>query len=132
VNKRRPYVRSMDGWWRRNPYFVEYMIHEGTALFVAAYAGLLLNGLLHLSQGEAAWNAWLAALKNPFYIGFHVLALIALTYHTYTWFKIMPRTMPPVVVGGQRLSAWAITGSGLAVASAACLGLLALVWGMAR
>ena len=132
MNKRRPYVRSMDGWWRRNPYFVEYMIHEGTALFVAAYAGLLLNGLLHLSQGEAAWNAWLAALKNPFYIGFHVLALIALTYHTYTWFKIMPRTMPPVVVGGQRLSAWAITGSGLAVASAACLGLLALVWGMAR
>ncbi|KFB66835.1 fumarate reductase [Candidatus Accumulibacter vicinus] len=132
MNKRRPYVRSMDGWWRRNPYFVEYMIHEGTALFVAAYAGILLNGLLHLSQGEAAWNAWLAALKNPFYIGFHVLALIALTYHTYTWFKIMPRTMPPVVVGGQRLSAWAITGSGLAVASAACLGLLALVWGMAR
>lgn len=132
MNKRRPYVRSMDGWWRRNPYFVEYMIHEGTALFVAAYAGILLNGLLHLAQGEAAWNAWLAALKNPFYIGFHVLALIALTYHTYTWFKIMPRTMPPVVVGGQRLSAWAITGSGLAVASAACLGLLALVWGMAR
>ncbi|HMW57988.1 MAG TPA: fumarate reductase subunit C [Accumulibacter sp.] len=132
MNKRRPYVRSMDGWWRRNPYFVEYMIHEGTALFVAAYAGILLNGLLHLSQGEAAWNAWLAALKNPFYIGFHVLALVALTYHTYTWFKIMPRTMPPVVVGGQRLSAWAITGSGLAVASAACLGLLALVWGMAR
>ena len=132
MNKRRPYVRSMDGWWRRNPYFVEYMIHEGTALFVAAYAGIQLNGLLHLSQGEAAWNAWLAALKNPFYIGFHVLALIALTYHTYTWFKIMPRTMPPVVVGGQRLSAWAITGSGLAVASAACLGLLALVWGMAR
>ncbi len=132
MNKRRPYVRSMDGWWRRNPYFVEYMIHEGTALFVAAYAAILLNGLLHLSQGEAAWNAWLAALKNPWYIGFHVLALIALTYHTYTWFKIMPRTMPPVVVGGQRLSAWAITGSGLAVATAACLGLLALVWGMAR
>ncbi|MEF8714463.1 MAG: fumarate reductase subunit C [Accumulibacter sp.] len=132
MNKRRPYVRSMDGWWRRNPYFVEYMIHEGTALFVAAYAGILLNGLLHLSQGEAAWNAWLAALKSPFYIGFHVLALIALTYHTYTWFKIMPRTMPPVVVGGQRLSACVITGSGLAVASAACLGLLALVWGMAR
>jgi fumarate reductase subunit C len=40
--------------------------------------------------------------------------------------------MPPVVVGGKRLSAWAITGSGLAVAAAASLGLLALVWGMAR
>jgi L-lactate utilization protein LutB len=40
VSKRRPYVRSMDGWWRKNPFFVEYMIHEGTALFVAAYAGV--------------------------------------------------------------------------------------------
>jgi len=132
VNKRRPYVRSMDGWWKKNPFFVEYMIHEGTALFVAAYAGILLFGLLRLAQGEAAWNQWLTTMKNPWYIGFNVLALIALTYHTYTWFKIMTRTMPPVVVGGQRLSAWAITGSGLAVAAAACMGLLALVWGMAR
>jgi fumarate reductase subunit D len=70
VNKRRPYVRSMDGWWRKNPFFVEYMIHEGTALFVAAYAGILLTGLVRLSQGEAAWNAWLASLKNPWYIAF--------------------------------------------------------------
>jgi fumarate reductase subunit C len=132
MNKRRPYVRSMDGWWRKNPFFVEYMIHEGTALFVAAYAAILLTGLVRLAQGEAAWNHWLAALKNPWYIGFHVLALAALTYHTYTWFKIMPRTMPPVVVGGKRLSAWAITGSGLAAAAAASLGLLVLVWGMAR
>ncbi|MBL8520508.1 MAG: fumarate reductase subunit C [Betaproteobacteria bacterium] len=132
MNKRRPYVRSMDGWWRKNPFFVEYMIHEGTALFVAAYAAILLTGLVRLTQGEAAWNHWLTALKNPWYIGFHVLALIAIGYHTYTWFKIMPRTMPPVVVGGKRLSAGAITGGGLAVAAVASLALLALVWGMAR
>ena len=54
MNKRRPYVRSMDGWWRKNPFFVEYMIHEGTALFVAAYAAILLTGLVRLAQGEAA------------------------------------------------------------------------------
>ena len=132
MNKRRPYVRSMDGWWRKNPFFVEYMIHEGTALFVAAYATILLTGLVRLEQGEAAWNHWLTALKNPWYIGFHVLALIAMSYHTYTWFKIMPRTMPPVIVGGKRLSAGAFTGSGLAVAAAASLALLAIVWGMVR
>ena len=132
MSKRRPYVRSMDGWWRKNPFFVEYMIHEGTAFFVAAYAGILLAGLLRLSQGEAAWNHWLEGLKNPWYITFHFLALAAITYHTYSWFKIMPRTIPPVIVGGQRLSAWAITGSGLAVAVVASGALLGLVWGMAR
>ena len=132
MNKRRPYVRPMDGWWRKNPYFVEYMIHESTALFVAAYAAVLLFGLVRLSQGEAAWNAWLNTLGRSWFILFHLAALVAIGYHTYTWFKIMPRTMPPVVIGGERLPAWAITGTGLAAAAAAGLGLLALVWGMAR
>ncbi|MCM8596742.1 fumarate reductase subunit C [Accumulibacter sp.] len=132
MSKRRPYVRSMDGWWRRNPYFVEYMIHEGTALFVAAYAGILLAGLVRLAEGEAAWNAWLAALKNPWYVGFHLFALAALAYHSFTWFKIMPRTMPPVIVEGQRLPAWVITGGGLAAAVVASLILLGVVWGMVR
>lgn len=132
MSKRRPYVRPMDGWWRKNPYFVEYMIHEGTAFFVAAYAAVLLVGLVRLSQGEAAWNGWLHSLTSPWYVLFHLAALLAITYHTYTWFKIMPRTIPPVVVGGERLPAWAITGTGLAVAAAAGIGLLAFVWGMAR
>ena len=132
MSKRRPYVRPMDGWWRKNPYFVEYMIHEGTALFVAAYAAVLLFGLLRLAQGEAAWTGWLLALKSPWSIGFHLLALAAIGYHAYTWFKIMPRTMPPVVVGGERLPAWAITGTGLVVAVGCCFGLLAMVWGLAR
>jgi ferredoxin len=132
VNKRRPYVRSMDGWWRKNPFFVEYMIHEGTALFVAAYAGVLLTGLVRLSQGEAAWNAWLTALKNPWYIGFH---LAGIGRHHLSHLHLVQDHAADHAAGGRRrsaLSAWAITGSGLAVAAAACLGLLALVWGMAR
>ncbi len=132
MTKRRPYVRPMDGWWRKNPYFVEYMIHEGTALFVAAYAAVLLISLLRLAQGEAAWNAWLATLQGSWAICFHLLALVAIAYHTYTWFKIMPRTMPPVIVGGNKLAGWVITAGGLAAAAATSLALLALVWGMAR
>ena len=59
MSKRRPYVRPMDGWWKKNPFYVEYMVHEGTALFVAAYAITLLVGVIRLGQGEAAWNGWL-------------------------------------------------------------------------
>ena len=132
MSARRPYRRPMTGWWKKNPYFVEYMIHEGTAFFVAAYAAVLLLGVVKLSQGEAAWNAWLQTLSSSWFILFHLVALVALSYHTFTWFKIMPRTMPPVVVGGERLPAWAITGTGLVVAVGCCFGLLALVWGLAR
>lgn len=131
-NPRRPYVRPMAGWWRRNPFFVEYMVHEGTALFVAAYAIVLLVGLLRLAEGEAAWNGWLDALKSPLSVAFHLILLAAIAYHCWTWFRIMPKTMPPIVVGGKRLPPAAITGSGLAVAAVASLVLLGLVWGMTR
>lgn len=131
-NPRRPYVRPMAGWWRRNPFFVEYMVHEATALFVAAYAVVLLVGLLRLAQGEAAWSGWLDALRSPLSIAFHVVLLVAIAYHCWTWFRIMPKTMPSILVGGKRLQPGAITGSGLAAAALASLVLLGLVWGMTR
>lgn len=121
----------MEGWWKKNPYFVEYMIHESTALFVAAYAFTLLVGLVRLGQGEVAWTGWLEALKSPLSLFCHVVFLIAILYHTYTWFKIMPITMPPIIVGGKRVGPGAITGSGLLAALVASLVLLGLVWRLA-
>jgi fumarate reductase subunit C len=131
MSKRRPYVRSMDGWWKKNPYFIEYMIHEGTALFVAAYALVLLVGLVRLSQGEVAWNGWLEALKSPVSLVFHLLILVMVAYHSYTWFKIMPRTLPPIMLAGKRLSDSAITATGLVAVVVACLALLGIVWRIA-
>jgi fumarate reductase subunit C len=128
VNGRRPYRRPMQGWWRRNTFYIEYMIHEATAVFVAAYALVLLVGLVRLAQGQAAWDAWLAALRSPWSVAFHVIALLAISYHAWTWFHIMPRTLPPVMLKGKRLSAAAITRSGLVATAIASLILFLLVW----
>ena len=128
MSKRRPYVRPMEGWWKKNPYFVEYMIHESTALFVAGYAFVLLVGLVRLGQGEVAWNGWLEALSSPFSLIIHLLFLVAILYHTYTWFKIMPITMPPIIVGGKKVGPGVITGSGLLAALGASLVMFALVF----
>lgn len=119
MSARRPYRRPMTGWWRKNPYFVEYMIHEGTALAVAAYALVLLAGLLALARGEAAWTAWVALLQSAPMLVLHGLLLLSFAYHTWTWFHIMPRTLPPVVIGGSRVSGSTITRAGLAAALAA-------------
>ncbi|AVG18197.1 MULTISPECIES: fumarate reductase [Chromobacteriaceae] len=132
MSKRKPYVRPMDGWWKKNPYFIEYMIHEGTALFVAAYAFVLLCGLWRLSQGEAAWNGFMAALQSPPALLFHLILLLMIGYHGYTWFKIMPRTLPPVIIGGRRVSAAAITAGGFAATLLASLALLGIVWGISQ
>jgi fumarate reductase subunit C len=128
----RPYVRPMTGWWRRDPFFVRYMWREATALGVAAYAIVLLVGLWRLSQGEAAFTAWLQALRSVPSLLLHALLLVAMAYHTLSWFQIMPKTMPLLFVRGERVAAATITRSGLAVAAVVTLVVLALAWWIGR
>lgn len=129
---RRPYVRPMDGWWNRVPFFQRYMAREVTALFVALYGLLMLAGLVRLAQGPEAFAQWLDLLRSGWSIALHVVLLLVFAYHTYSWFEIMPKTMPPVVVGGKKLAPQTITGLGLAAATAASLLVLVIAWGLAR
>ena len=131
MSKRKPYVRPMDGWWKKNPYYVEYRVHEGTALAVAAYALTLLVGLVRLGQGEMAWNGWLEAMKSPLSVICHVALLVAIAYHALTWFKLFPLTMPPIIINGKRVEPCVVIGSGWAAAIIAALALLGLVWRIA-
>ncbi len=125
---RRPYVRPMAGWWRKNPYFVRYMAREVTALVVAAYAFMLLAGLLSLAKGEATYNCWLQVLAHPVSIVLHLLTLGAMAYHTWTWFEIMPKTMPPMYMGGKRVAGHVITTAGMVAAVVVTLAIFLLVW----
>ena len=121
----------MDGWWKKNPVFVEYMIHEGTALFVAAYAITLLVGLVRLGQGPEAWAGWLGAMHSPLSIIAHLVIFVAIVYHAITWFKLFPLTMPPMIVNGKKVPPNVVVGSGWTAAVVAALALLGLVWGIA-
>ena len=131
MSARRPYVRSMAGWWRKNPWFIEYMVHEGTALFVAIYALILLASIIVLGNGEAAWNRWLEFLTNPLCIFVHVVLMIAFLYHTWTWFNIMPRTLPPIIINGERVKPATIVITGLAASVAASLIVFAIAFWLA-
>jgi len=110
----RTYVRPMAGWWRRNPYFVRYMIRESSSVFLAIYALILLVGLYRLTQGQAAWEGWLAAMTRPISLLFHWVALITVGYHAYTWWKVAPKTAPDLRFRGKPLPEVIITGGGLA------------------
>ena len=126
MNRPQAYVRSMDGWWRRDPYFVRYMIREWSSAFFAIYAIILLVGVYRLSQGEAAYSTWLSALASPASILFHCVMLLFALYHTWTWFKVMPKTMPLIFVNGRKLPPLAITVGGLALALGATVVVLCL------
>ena len=127
ANRPRGYVRSMDGWWRHNPYFVRYMAREATAVLVAVYAFVLLAGVICLARGEAQYDAWLDALSRPWSLALHVLLLVVFVYNTWSWFQIMPKTMPLMFAGGKKVPAALITGAGLAAAAVCCIVLLVAV-----
>lgn len=102
VTRRKPYVRTMHGrWWTRNNSFKRYMLREGTSVFLGLFAIVLLLGILALGQGEAAYDRWLAALASPLSIFFHTLVFVAACYHTFTWFAVSPKTMPPLRIKGK-------------------------------
>ena len=126
---RRPYVRPMAGWWRRDPFFMRYMVREATALAVLVYAVVLTLGVVRLAQGEAAWNGWLDALRSPASLLLHAVLFVAMIIHAKSWFEIMPKTMPMLFVGGRRVAASTITHIGWAATVLASVVLLALAWG---
>ena len=126
----RPYVRPMAGWWRKNPFFVWYMIREVTALGVAAYAIELAAGVVCLARGESAWNSWLAVKQHPLMIVLNLVLLVCMVLHAHSWFDIMPKTMPMMIINGKRLEGAVITRSGWAAVVVVTVAFLAIAcWG---
>ena len=132
VQGRKPYVRPMAGWWKRDPFFVAYMWREATALAVMVYAVVLAWGTVCLAQGEAAWNGWLTAMKSPWSLVLHAVLLVAFVVHAKSWFDIMPKTMPMLHLGGKRVEGSTITLAGYLATVAATLVMLGLAWLGAR
>lgn len=93
-SKRKPYVRKVQKtWWLKNVFYTQYMLREGTSIFVGAYVVTLMWGLLRLSQGADAFNAWVSALHSPMAIFFHLLALVSCLFHAKTWFSLAPKAI---------------------------------------
>ena len=128
ADKRRGYTRPMHGWWRRDPFFTRYMLREATAFGVLIYAIILAIGVVRLAQGESAWNGWLAALRSPGFVALHLVLLAAMVIHAYSWFEIMPKTMPMMFVAGRRIAQSTITRVGWGAAVVATVLVLALAW----
>jgi fumarate reductase subunit C len=127
-SNRRPYMRPMAKGYTRDPFFVRYMWREATALAVLLYAVVLMVGVLRLSQGEAAFDAWLDAMRGPVSIAFHLVLFVAMVYHVWTWFEVMPKTMPILHSGGKRVADATIMHAGVLAAAVANVAQLALVW----
>jgi fumarate reductase subunit C len=92
----KPYLRevSRTRWFLRHETYLRYMARELTCIFIGIYTMLLLVGIWRLSQGQAAYGAFLQALRSPVSIVFHVVALAFSVYHSVTWFNLTPKALP--------------------------------------
>ncbi len=124
---RQPYQQPQSsGWWLRTPFFLRYMLREATAVWVLLYALVLLYTLVKFSAGEAAWNAWLTRLNHPVWIAFHACVLLAVVYHTATWFRLAPKIMV-LRIGKWRLpETWMLMAQWVALAVVTVLALWAV------
>jgi fumarate reductase subunit C len=121
-----PYIRPVEPlWWARPPYLA-YTLREATGVAVAGYALVLLAGVISLAIGEGAYQAWLNFLRSPWSLALHLIFLIGMVAHVWTWFEIMPKTMPRLVAGDRGVPQSWITAAGLAVATASFIVILLL------
>lgn len=93
---RKPFVRDVPkmGWVLRHPRYLRYMAREFSCLFIGAYTLVLVLGLKRLSDGPAAYEAFLEALASPLSVIFHLVALAFAAYHSVTWFNLTPKALP--------------------------------------
>lgn len=109
---RKPLIREVPPttWFFRHPRYMRYMAREVTCIFVGAYCLMLVVGLQRLAAGQAAYEAFLQALRSPVSIAFHVLALVASVYHAATWFNASQKAMP-VQIGEDFVAGNVISGA---------------------
>ena len=102
---RKPYHREVSwNWWTKNPFYVRYMLREGTAV-MALFAvleillGVFLFALSAYGDPEdpdtVAPYMWWATdfLGNPVVIALNIVTLGAQLFHMVTWFNLMPKAV---------------------------------------
>lgn len=78
------------------------MLRELTSCFVAGYVVIFLVMIRRINEGQAAYESFMASLKSPLAISFHVVALAFALFHTITWFHLTPKAMA-VRIGEERV-----------------------------
>jgi fumarate reductase subunit C len=110
------HVRKMPRtWWLRSGPFRRFAARELTSGFAAAFCVILLLFLFALSRGRSQYDGFLRWLELPWVVAMSALILVALLYHTLTWFRLSTHILvvrlgrilvPPRVMFGLLLVAW--------------------------
>ena len=124
---RKPYVRpvSKTGWYLKHPRYMRYMSREVTCIFIGAFTLLMVCTLERLSKGQAAYEAFLAAITGPLSAFGLLLILVFAVHNATSWFNVTPKALP-VQIGEEFLAGKYIIGAHYAVWAVTSLVVLLL------
>jgi len=93
---RKPFVRAVSRtrWYFKQPRYLRYMSREVTCVFIGAFALLLLYAVQRLSQGQAAYEAFLADLIGPWSVLGLLIVLVFAVHNATSWFNVTPKALP--------------------------------------
>jgi succinate dehydrogenase subunit C len=127
MSERRPFHRPQPRhWWAHKPYLA-YTLRELSGVAVALYAAILLAGLICLWRGPEAYAIYLRLLRSDASLVVHLVLLAGMLWHVLTWFQILPKTMPKLIVGGRQVPQRQVTAIALLVAVVCSAALLVVV-----
>jgi fumarate reductase subunit C len=89
-------------WWLENWCYTKFVLRELTSVFVALAAFLYLWQLRALRGGAEPYGRFLEAMKSPGMLALHALTLLALLFHSVTWFNLAPRAVD-LRAGGKKV-----------------------------
>ena len=127
MSERRPFIRPQPRhWWAHKPY-LSYTVREVSGVAVAAYGAILLAGLICLWRGPDAYAVYRQILVGNCSFLAHLILLAAVLWHVLTWFQILPKTMPKLILRGRQVPQRQVTVIALSVAMACSAALLIVV-----
>jgi succinate dehydrogenase subunit C len=89
-------------WWLGEWRYLRFILREISSVFVAVFVVETLLLISAVRQGPAAYEHYLACMRNPAIVVLNVVSLFFVVFHTITWFNLAPSAMP-VRLGGKRV-----------------------------
>jgi fumarate reductase subunit C len=127
MSERRPYLRAQPRYWWAQPPYRAYTVRELCGVVLAVYALILLAGLICLARGPEAYGSYRQFLTSPWSVLVHLVLLAAVLWHVWTWFQILPKTMPKLVWHGSPVRQATMTTLAILLAFVCSVLLLASV-----
>jgi fumarate reductase subunit C len=81
-------------WWS-HPRIRTYLLFDATGIVYLLLGLVALRVVWALGAGPEVFEATIASLSHPLYIGFHLLGLVSVIFVGVRFFRFFPKSQPP-------------------------------------